>query len=144
MNLRKSFVAAAVLLALTLSSCGTMRRAGKDLGIVVASPILIPYAGFADGFTDAKNVGEGLGPGATPTYEVLVIPFSTAWGLIKHTFFVALHAVDFVAFPIYGAAELYPYGPEIEPLDYYSGTPFDREPDEKSGTDAETGEQIDK
>ena len=138
MNLRKTLIAAVAVLSIPLASCGTTRRAGKDLGIVVTSPILIPYAGFTDGFANAGEVADGLCLGASPGYELLSIPFTTLFGLVKHTFLVGIHAIDFFAFPIYGAAELHPYGPEVEPLDYYEGTLFDRD-DTPSGTDAETG-----
>ena len=140
MILRKTLTATAVLLALALSSCGTTRRAGKDLGIVVVSPVLIPYAGFTDGFTAASDFSEGVDGGGV--YQVLALPFTSTWHLLRHTFCVMIHAVDFIVFPVYGAAELHPYGPEIEPLDYYTGTMFDRE--KKSGTDAETGEPVEK
>ena len=139
MTLRKSFpLAWTVLLALVLTSCGTARRAGKDASVVLLSPVIIPYGGFTDGFTAAKEVRQGLeGSGAT---EVLAMPFTTAYHLVKHTLWGVFHLIDFVAFPIYGAAELHPNGPEIEPLDYYTGTIFDKEPS-KSGTDAESGER---
>jgi hypothetical protein len=138
--LRKTLVVSALLaVVLGTSSCGSMRRAGKDLGIVAVSPLLIPYGGFTDGFSSAQAIANGMGAGAAT--EVLVMPFTASWHLVKHALLGVVHAVDFVFLPIYGAAELHPYGPEIEPLDYYTGTIFDRAED-KSGTDAETGEKV--
>ena len=136
--IRKSFIASVVLMALVLSSCGTARRAGKDLGIVASFPVLIPYGGFTDGFTTAQEVTEGLDGGAAT--QIVVMPFTVGYGLLKHAFYTVVHAVDFFVFPVYGAAELHPYGPEIEPLDYYTGTWFDS--DNKAGTDAESGEVV--
>ncbi len=137
MNLRKpTFLALTAVFALTLASCGTMRRAGKDAGVVLFSPIIIPYGGFTDGFNGAQGVRKGLdGTGAT---EVLALPFTTTYHLVKHTLWAVIHLVDFVVFPIYGAAELHPNGPEIEPLDSYTGTIFDS--NSAKATDPESGE----
>lgn len=139
MNSRKLPVAFVLFLAVGLASCGTMRRAGKDLGVVVLSPAIALYGGGTDGVAEARNIREGLG-GSTFT-EVLVLPPAFVYHTLKHVVYAAIHAVDFALFPAYGLAELHPYGPEIEPLDYYTGTIFDEDPDEKSGTDAESGEE---
>ena len=88
----------------------------------------------------ATEIAEGHGGGSG--VEFVAMPFTVASHLLKHLFYVGHHFVDVFAFPVYAAADLHPYGPEIQPLDYYSGTPFDR-PAGKSGTDAETGESID-
>ena len=136
MNLRKiASLASVALLALALVSCSTMRRAGKDLGVTALSPAIILYGGFTDGYAHSQEITNGLGgSGAT---QVIALPFTTAFGLVKHTWWVVIHVADFVVFPIYGAADLHPYGPEIEPLDYYTGTIFDRT---ASGTDADSGQ----
>lgn len=137
MNLRKTTLAALVLTALALTSCGTGRRAGKDLFIAVTSPAMWFYGGGTDGYTHAQEVRQGLGAGAAT--EVVVFPFTFVGHAIKHAFYGLVHAGDFILTPLYGLAELHPYGPEIEPLDIYTGTFFD-ESDEASGTDAESGE----
>ena len=138
MNPRKSCVLAFVAsLALLLTSCGTARRAGKDLGVVAVSPALVLYGGFTDAYTTAKEVRNGLGGG--PVVEVITMIPAAVVHTVKHAIYVVFHAVDFVLFPVYGAAELHPYGPEIEPLDYYTGTIFDKET-KRSATDASSGE----
>lgn len=140
MNLRTSCVLAFVaFLVLSLSSCGTVRRAGKDLGVVAVSPALVLYGGFTDGYTTAREVRTGLGGG--PIVEVITMIPASIFHTVKHAIYIVFHAVDFVLFPVYGAAELHPYGPEIKPLDYYTGTFFDQEP-KKSATDASSGEEA--
>lgn len=138
MNLRKTTLAALVLIAVALSSCGTGRRAGKDLFIAVTSPAMVFYGGGTDGYTAAQEVRAGLGAGAVT--EVIVFPFTFLGHAIKHGFYGLVHAGDFILTPLYGLAELHPYGPEIEPIDIYTGTFFDHAED-GSGTDAESGEQ---
>ena len=138
MNLRKTTFLAVAFLALALTSCGTVRRAGKDLGVVALSPVIVPYGGFTDGFTSAQEVAEGLGGGGAT--QVLALPFTASYQVVKHFVWTVIHAVDFFAFPIYGAADLHPHGPEIEPLDYYTGTIFDDPNWGRSGTDPESGD----
>ena len=100
------------------------------------APVLIPYGGFTDGFTSANEVADGLDGGSAT--QLMALPFTTTYHLFKHLCYGVIHALDFVAFPIYGAAELHPYGPEVEPLDFYTGTWFDE--NGQSGTDPQTGE----
>ena len=123
---------------LTLASCGTMRRAGKDLFVVAALPILPIYAGTTDAYNDVKETREAFGGG--PFTEVASFPFYFVWHWGKHVLYGAAHGVDFLFTPGYGLAELHPYGPEIEPLDFYTGTWFDTQPDGMpTATDAESG-----
>lgn len=142
MKLRNAplFAFLALLLA-GLSACGTMRRAGKDLGVVVISPILIPYAGGTDTVATSQEVKNGLGGSAAT--EVLAFIPAFVFHTVKHALYTVIHAVDFCFFPIYGLADLHPYGPEIEPLDYYQNTWFDESKDDKQkGTDAQSGESA--
>lgn len=143
MNLRKITTIAIVFLALSLSSCGTVRRAGKDLFLGIGTPVLMIYGGGTDAAATAGEVKDGLGGSAAT--EFLATVFSFPFHAIKHGFYGLVHVGDFFLFPIYGVAELHPYGPEIEPLDYYTGTWFDKNEDDDggSGTDAESGEDND-
>lgn len=137
MNLRKFTIPAILLLALGLSSCGTVRRAAKDVSFAATTPIWMIYGGGVDGYATAKEVRAGLGTG--PATEVIVMPFAFVGHAVKHFIYGVVHAVDFFVFPVYGAAELHPYGPEVRPLQIYSNTWFD-EDESASGTDAESGE----
>ena len=143
MNLRNTTLIALVLLALSLSSCGTFRRAGKDLTMAVATPVMMLYGGGTDAMDDATTTRDGIEGGAATEVltGILLFPIHA----LKHGFYGLVHAVDFFLFPIYGAADLHPYGPEIEPLNYYTGTWFDSDSDGggESGTDAESGESQD-
>lgn len=132
-------VASFALLALGLSSCGTMCRAGKDLGVVVTSPALVLYAASTDAASTAQEVRKGLDGG--PAAEVISFVPAFFFHGLKHVFYVFVHAGDFFLTPVWGLAELHPYGPEIKPLDYYKNTWFDREPGAGKGkTDSHSGE----
>ncbi len=136
------FLAIACLL-LTLTSCGTVRRAGKDLGVVAVSPVLVLYGGGTDALATSHEVREGLdGNGIT---EALAFVPAFLFHTVKHTLWVCVHAIDFFMFPFYGLGELHPYGDEVKPLDIYTGTIFDKESDREghtTGTDPASGEQI--
>lgn len=138
MNARTALLSLSALLATTLTSCGTLNRAGKDLVLGVGTPVLMVYGGATDGYTSAKSVRTGLDSGAA--VEVLAFPFTFAYHAFEHALYGVVHLVDLPLCVLYGAAEIHPYGPEIKPLDFYQGTWFDR--DEKSGTDAESGEMV--
>lgn len=140
MNARKALIAALALASVSLTSCtGTLKRAGKDAFIGVISPGLILYGGATDGYDSAKAVRNGMESGAA--MEVLAFPFTFAYHAVKHAIYGAIHIVDLPLCPLYGLAEMHPYGPEIKPLDFYQGTIFDT-PTQKSGTDAQSGEQL--
>lgn len=132
-------VASFALLMLCLSGCNTMRRAGKDLGVVVTSPVLVLYAASTDAASTSQEVRKGLDGG--PAAEVISFVPAFFFHGIKHVFYVLVHAGDFFLTPVWGLAELHPYGPEITPLDYYQNTWFDRKPsDGQRKTDAQSGE----
>jgi hypothetical protein len=126
----------AAVLAST-SACGTARRFGKDVTITVASPLVILYGAANDSIVSSGNVGEALGGGTV--MEILTIPFTFAYHTIEHAIYCGIHAVDACLFPIYGCADLSPYGPDIQPLDFYQGTIFDKE---TTSTDPESGEST--
>ncbi len=122
-------------LVMMAASCGTARRAGKDLLITAASPGIILYGAGTDGASDAANIQKGFDSGDAT--QVVFFPFTFTYRLFDHTISCALHALDFVATPFYGLAELNPNGPKIEPLQIYQGTFFDEQPEKG---DVETGE----
>ncbi len=133
----KKLLQAALIGSLVLAAgCGTARRAGKDLLITVGSPFVVLYGAGTDGAADAANIQKGFESGDTT--QVIFFPFTFAYRLVDHTLAVALHALDLVATPFYALAELNPNGPEIRPLQIYTGTIFDVE-ESKEG-DVETGE----
>jgi hypothetical protein len=131
---RKALLAVS-LLATTLTSCGTFRRAGKDLMLGVGTPVLMVYGGATDGYTTAKEVRNGMD--GSGVIEVLAFPFTFTYNAVKHGVYGLIHVVDLPLCLFYGAAELHPNGPTIEPLDFYQGTMFDKQ----SSTDAESGEK---
>ena len=118
-----------------------MNRAAKDVVLGVGTPILMLYGGGTDAVATSDEVKSGLGGSSVTQFFATVLSFP--FHAIKHGFQGVIHLGDFCLFPIYGAAELHPYGPEIEPLDFYTGTWFDKAPESgtDSGTDAETGEE---
>lgn len=140
MNLRTITTTAIFTLVLVLTSCGTVRRAAKDVFLGVGTPVLMLYGGATDSVATASDVKGGLGGAAATEFVATVVSFP--FHAIKHGFYGLIHVGDFFLFPVYGFAELHPYGPEVEPLDYYTGTWFDKDSDgtDDSGTDAESGE----
>ena len=141
MNARKALLSVSALVAMTLTSCGTLNRAGKDLMLGVGTPVLMLYGGATDGYTSAKNVRTGLD--SNSAVEVLAFPFTFFYHAIEHGVFGIVHLVDFPLCVFYGLAEAHPYGPEVKPLDFYTGTWFDSWAESgKKGTDAESGEMV--
>ena len=140
---RRPATLAVLVLALSLTACGTARRAGKDLTVAALSPGIVLYGGGTDGYASAQDVREGTDAG--PFLEVLVLPVTFTFNAVKHTLYCGIYAVDFFLFPIYGMAELFPDGPVVEPLDFYTGTPFDLPTDGqkgRTGTDPSSGEDL--
>lgn len=124
MKFNKLFaVAVLAVLPLSLNSCGTMIRLGKDVGIVLVSPILIPMAGGSDAVNAAREVRKGYGGGGFT--EIIAMPFMFGWHSLKHTFYVGAHALDTLMTPWLALTELSAGGPEIVNLDFYGNTPFD-------------------
>lgn len=139
MNARKALISVFALAAMTLTSCGTLNRAGKDLTLGVATPILMVYGGATDGLQTAQSVRTGMGSGAA--VQVVAFPFTFFYHAIEHGVYGLVHLVDLPLCLLYGPAELHPHGPEVAPLDIYQGTPFDSWA-AKKGTDAESGEMV--
>lgn len=140
-NARNALLSLSVLAATTLTSCGTLNRAGKDaaIGICTIIPVLPIYGGATDGATSAQNVRSGLGSGAGT--EVLAFPFTFLYHGIEHFCYGLVHIIDLPLCLFWGAAELHPHGPEVKPIDTYQGTWFDTWAEKHAKkTDAESGE----
>jgi predicted small secreted protein len=168
-KLTKLFAASIVALGLLSTGCGTMRRLGKDAFITVTSPLLVPfYYAPTDAYVETQSLFDNykqddreglmrpanysiwlptpsttLGDGLNPPQLVLSFlsyPFAYVGNLIKHTYYVARHVVDIpLCVLFYWEAELHPYGPEVEPLDIYQGTWFDKESDGANKASDSTG-----
>jgi hypothetical protein len=106
----KRFCVVALVLAVF---CGcqavktSTRRLGKDLAVVVTSPIHIPVAAATD-VAGSEKPGE-LNPISAPILLVL--------GLAKHSYFTLAYAADAVLYPVY-----LPFG--AEPWDLYTMDAF--------------------
>ncbi|MBL8754620.1 MAG: hypothetical protein JNK15_15050 [Planctomycetes bacterium] len=141
MNARNVLLSLSALLATTLTSCGTLNRAGKDLFLGVGTPVLMVYGGATDGYNSSMNVRTGMKSGGA--VQVLAFPFTFAYHALEHGIYGIVHLVDLPLCALYGAAELIPpSGPEVKPLDIYQGTWFDKWAAPKKGTDAESGEMV--
>jgi hypothetical protein len=131
-------------LTATLASCGSLRRAGKDLFVGVTSPFLIVYGGATDGYGSAQTVRTGLDSGSA--VEVLAFPFTFLYHALEHSLYCAIHVLDLPFTPFYALTELPPDSAPVKPLDFYQGTWFDTEADRAaagtSGTDATSGEML--
>lgn len=140
MNARKALISVFALAAMTLTSCGTMNRAGKDIMLGAATPVLMLYGGATDGLSTSQSVREGMGSGAA--VQIIAFPFTFFYHAIEHGIYGITHLVDLPLCALYGPAELHPAGPEIMPLDIYQGTWFDSWADSGASTDAESGEMT--
>lgn len=141
MNARTVLLSLSALLATTLTSCGTLNRAGKDVFLGVGTPVLMIYGGATDGFNSSMNVRKGMQSGGA--VQVLSFPFTFAYHAIEHGIYGLVHLVDLPLCVLYGAAELIPpSGPEVKPLDIYQGTWFDKWASPKKSTDGDSGEQV--
>lgn len=158
--LKTLFAASVVALGVVSTGCGTMRRLGKDAFITVTSPVLVPfYYAPTDAYVETQQLFDNykqderegltrpanysvllpapsttLGDGFNPTQilSFAAFPFAYIGNLFKHTYYVARHAFDIpLCLLFYWEAELHPYGPQVEPLDIYQGTIFDKTADEK-------------
>jgi predicted small secreted protein len=128
------------LLATTLTSCGTLNRAGKDIVLGAATPLLMIYGGATDGASTAQTVRSGMEAGGV--VEVLAFPFTFTYHAFEHLIYGVVHIIDLPMCLFWGASELNPSGPEVMPLDIYQGTWFDAwaGSGKKKGTDPQTGE----
>jgi predicted small secreted protein len=140
LNLRKAALTTFAVLALSLSSCNTVRRAGKDFTVAILSPGIILYGAATDAVSTTEQARDALGGGSV--MQTVTLPFAFLWRGVIHTLYCGAHALDFLFFPVYGLADLHPNGPEIKPLDFYQGTWFDRDPKEGSAMDAQSGEEA--
>jgi hypothetical protein len=144
LNARNALLALAALGATTFTSCGTARRAGKDLFVTVVSPALIVYGGATDGYSTAGEVRRGLDSGGA--MQVLAFPFTFLYHAFEHTLYCGAHLVDLPLCAFYAFADVNPNGPDVKPLQIYQGTWFDKPEDREgywarpSGTDATSGE----
>jgi hypothetical protein len=123
-NARKALLSVSAILALTLASCGTLNRAGKDLFLGVGTPVLILYGGSVDGWESAKAAREGMDSGGA--FEVLAFPFTFLYHGFEHTIYGVAHIIDLPLCLFYGLAEIGGVMPEVKPLDIYTGTVFDK------------------
>lgn len=121
MNARKLLLSASAALALSLTSCGTLMRAGKDAILGVGTPILMVYGGANDGLSTSKGIREGLG--SNGAVEALSFPFTFAYHAIEHGIYGFVHLVDLPLCAFYWMAEVHPQ--DVAPLQIYY-TPIDR------------------
>jgi predicted small secreted protein len=142
LSLRKAALALS-LSALSLASCDSMRRVGKDITITALSPAVILYGAATDAVGTTQQAREALGGGSV--MQTVTLPFAFLWRGVVHTLYCGAHFCDIFLLPIYGVADLHPYGPEIKPLDFYNGTWFDQKGDQdRSAMDAQSGEESGK
>lgn len=136
--MKKILVAALFGTLLLAASCGTARRAAKDLAITLASPAVVLYGAGTDGAIDAQNIQAGIGGG--DAVSVIAFPFTFLYRAFDHGLSCLVHAGDFLVSPIYGLAELGGHpDTKIEPLMIYRGF-LDAE--EETSVDVETGENT--
>ena len=113
-------------LLLCMTSCGTLRRVGKNALITVSSPYVIIHGASTDGVADAQNIQKGFG--ASDWVQHVVLPLTFAFRFVDHTISTCVYAGDILFTPLYALAEIHP-DTVIKPLSIYQGTPFGPWPD---------------
>ncbi len=120
-NSVRAFAALAAAACLSLPGCGSLQRLGKDVAVVVTSPVTVPLAAVHDSIDWGDETS-----GATP---VLLAPLNIPLHGIKHVAYTVVYAVDACLSPLYLLASI--CGGDLEPIDLYSlqdGYPWQSEP----------------
>ncbi len=102
--------------------CGSLKRAGTDLAVVVTSPVNIPLAAGYDSLDWGENTGN-------PTSVLLLPPNFVLHGL-KHIAYTGAHLVDVFASPLYLLASITERN-DLSPIELYSlqdGFPWKSQP----------------
>lgn len=107
----KAFAALAAVACLSLPGCGSLKRVGTDLAVVVTSPVTIPLAAVYDSLDWGNDT-----PDATP---VLLAPLNIPLHALKHLAYTVVHVADACVSPFYLLASISP-GNDLQPLDLYS------------------------
>lgn len=118
----KALAALAAAACLSLPGCGSLKRVGTDLAVVVTSPVTVPLSAVYD----SLDWGSGT-KDATP---VLLAPLNIPLHMMKHIAYTLVYAADACVSPLYLLASISP-GNDLEPIDLYSlsdGYPWSSDP----------------
>ena len=111
MKARTVTLSLCAVLALLLSGCGSLKRAGKDLAIVATCPVTIPLASLYESLD--------WGPETGSAQAVWVAPVAFTGRLVKHAAFTTAYAADLFAAPFYLLASIDPKN-DLEPINLYA------------------------
>ncbi|MSR46453.1 MAG: hypothetical protein EXS13_05245 [Planctomycetes bacterium] len=116
-----AFAALAAAAGLCLPGCGSLKRLGTDLAVVVTSPITVPIAAVHDSIDWGDETS-----GPTP---VLLAPLNIPLHAVKHVAYTFVYAADACLSPLYLLGSI--GGDDLEPITLYSlgdGYPWKSEP----------------
>lgn len=117
----KALAAIAAAACLSLPGCGSLKRVGTDLAVVVTSPVTVPLAAVHDSFDWGSETS-----GATP---VLLAPLNIPLHAVKHIAYTVVYFADACVAPFYLLASI--GSTDLEPISLYSlhdGYPWQSEP----------------
>ncbi len=118
----KALAALAAAACLSLPGCGSLKRVGTDLAVVVTSPVTVPLSAVYD----SLDWGEGT-KDATP---VLLAPLNIPLHMLKHIAYTVVYAADACVSPLYLLASISPSN-DLQPIDLYTlsnGYPWKSDP----------------
>lgn len=110
-NSVKALAALAAAAFLVLPGCGSLRRVGTDLAVVVTCPVTIPLSAVYDSLDWGKET-----PGPT---AVLLMPLNIPLHAIKHVAYTVVYAADACVSPLYLLASITPRN-DLEPITIYT------------------------
>ncbi len=112
----KALAALAAAACLSLPGCGSLKRVGTDLAVVVTSPITIPLSAVHDSLNWGADTKD-----ATP---MLLAPLNIPLHALKHAAYTIVYAADAIVSPLYliaGIPDLFTGGDkhDLAPIDLY-------------------------
>ena len=117
-----AFAALAAAAGLCLPGCGSLKRWGTDLAVVVTSPVTVPIAAVHDSLDWGDETS-----GVTP---ILLAPINIPMHAIKHVAYTFVYWADAWLMPLYVLGSIGPDN-DLEPIDIYSlsdGYPWKSQP----------------
>ena len=93
--------------------CASLKRAGKDVVIVVSSPITIVTGGVYDALDWGKSTKDA--------FPMVLAPITIPGHMLKHTAYTLVYAGDLLFSPLYLLASIF-RRPGLEKIELYSLT----------------------
>lgn len=93
--------------------CQSLKRAGKDVVVVVTSPVTVVLGGVHDALDWGKSTKDA--------FPMVLAPFTVPGHMLKHVAYTVCYAGDLVLSPFYLLASI-GRSPGLDPIELYSLT----------------------